>query len=594
MNHAGFLWSMDRWAQRQTDRVPGAIANEMLQQRAELIGRSGPQSSSPYFVANQSLVALKHRLLDAHIWSAYDESMVRDCAESWARAASVMPQLTAREEFARYHGVEPPARKFLGDRYEACAARLADPMWWRRQLRKVWTRASEGAVRELGVIRKGKMPYASDDAVNFRGQMKRSARAFKENAVLTNELGEQLGLFDVAEKSIANPALRRGEFMARVRGFEELAEFRHDVALFFTLTTPSRFHCQLATGGKNPLFYVEQTPKRPRETVRSAQQWLCKCWARARAALHRRGITVYGFRIAEPHHDGTPHWHGLFFVHPDTADTVSDVISRVWLKDSPHEPGARAHRVRVERIDPAKGSAVGYLAKYVAKNIDGHGSIGAADDEETGAPVTQSVVRVEAWAALHGIRQFQQIGGPPVGLWREARRLRDEVEDVDLERVRRCADRGDWRGFCRAVASCGDIATRRTSVKLWKEETGERSKYGDCRGARTLGLCIASAKVVTRPHRWRIEKKGQGPIPPGTAEAEASDSVVSSGSDSSSESDIPPLGPVAITVRGKTWRLRVGGHELNTDDWYRVPEEDPPTHITPLLPTNRSSHEIFH
>jgi hypothetical protein len=566
MNHPGFIWSLDVWARRQVEQVPGHIGAEMLRQRAELIGTLGPKSTSPFAVANRFLTEARKKLMAGRIWRAYDESMIRDCAESWARAASVIPQLTAREEFAQWHGIEPPARKYLSDRYEACAARLADPLWWRRQIRKAWTRASENAVRELGVVRKGKMPYASDEAVAFRAQMKRNARKFQENTVLVNELGEQLGLFEVAQRSIANPALRRGEFMTRVRGFEELAEFRHDVALFFTLTTPSRFHCQMAEGGKNPQFYVEETPQRRRETVRSAQAWLCKQWAKARAALHRRKITIYGFRIAEPHHDGTPHWHGLFFMSPDTADVVSDVITSTWLKDTPWEPGARAHRVRTQKIDPTRGSPAGYIAKYIAKNIDGHGAIGVAGDHETAQPISEGVARVDAWAAIHGIRQFQQIGGPPVGLWREARKLREEIDDVDIERVRRCADRGDWRGFCRAV-SCTPTSRQDATVRLWKEETGERSKYGDCRPARTLGLRCSSVTVETRPHRWELRKKGQAGqeadvvIPSGSHLGE-------SGSGPSLESSLH-LGPVAITVR-PVFRLIPGTRRLIQGRWAQM------------------------
>lgn len=553
MNHPGFLRSQESWAAQQTQRMPQKVASEMLAQRKRLIGTVVPSSTSPFAVANRFLVDSKRKLVAARVWDAYDESMIRDCAESWARAASAIPQLAAREEFARWHGVEPPQRRHLSDRYEACAARMADPRWWRRQLRKAWTRSSENAVRELGVVRKGKMPYASDDAVAYRRQMQRNARSFKEGAVLDNELGESIDLLEVAEKSVSNPILRRGEFMTRVRGFEELADSRRDVALFFSLTTPSRFHCQLSDGGPNPAYFVEETEKRKRETVRSSQAWLCKQWSKARAALHRRGIMIYGFRVAEPHHDATAHWHALFFVRSRDADTVSEVISKVWLKDAPDEPGARKHRVQCTRIDKARGSAAGYIAKYISKNIDGQGSIGQAADGETDQTVNEGVARVDAWAAVHGIRQFQQIGGPPVGLWRETRRLREEVDDVDIERIRSCADRGDWRGFCRAI--CYRMEEREWVVRYWKEQTGEKNRYGECRPARTLGLRCSSRTVTTRPHRWEIHRKGHAGRS-GNTGTPAVDIAVTAGPDvgasrdsSSGSPSSPHLGPVAITVR---------------------------------------------
>jgi hypothetical protein len=553
--------SQDEWVRRRVEVLPGYLANELLSQHRNLVGTVGEQSTSPFFVANQWLVKQRAALLDDYIWEAFDEDMIRDHARNYARCCSDMPQLAQREAFALEHRIEPPPAKFMSDRYESRAARLADHLWWRRRLRAAWCRRAEEGMRRVGIVRKGRCPYASDSIVDLRRTQKRRMRAYCESHVARNELGEQLSLFDVQQGSIANPTLRRGEFMCRVRGFEELAAFRKDEALFFTATTPSHFHPQLAAGGANPKHD-------PRQTVRTAQQWLCQKWARFRAALHRRKVRAYGFRIAEPHHDGTPHWHGLLFCRPDDVAFVEEQLRKYWLQDFGDDLGAREHRVQTVRIDAAKGSAAGYIAKYVAKNIDGAGAIGSQESDESGVSVNDSVARVDAWASVHGIRQFQQFGGPAVGLWREARRPdveTYEASDVDIARCCRAADRGSWYHFCRSVTF--DTGSRHSILKLWREETGEKSKYGECRPARVVGLRVCSARLITRPHRWRIERKGRGGIEVPTAPERAGSG---SGSCSESPSD---LGPVAITVRvipgtrtfiqGRWWEMAFPGQPGN-------------------------------
>jgi len=550
------------WARRRTDEFPRYVAAEMLRQHSDRVGIIGPHSTSPWYEANQWLVGAQKELQREKLWEAFDESDIRDFAENFAKLCAEMPQLAERELFALARNIEPPPAKFMTDRYEARARRLADPLWWRRALRRCWSRKAEESLRRLGVVRKGKCTYVSDSGVHLRGGQKRRMQSYLESHVASNELGEQLNLFDVQQGSVANPSLRRGELMTRVRGFEELADWRGDIALFFTLTTPSHFHPQLASGGRNDRYDTQQT-------ARTAQAWLCRMWARARAKLHRQGVRIYGFRVSEPHHDGTPHWHGLFFVAPDQAHVVRTVVRDTWLSEHGDEPGAIEHRCRVVAIDKSQGDAAGYIAKYVSKNIDGAGTIGAAESDESGESVGDEVARVDAWASLHGIRQFQQIGGPPVGLWREARRLREETEDLDIERCRRRADRGDVCGFIRCV-SWDHQNTRKTSLRLWKEEDGTVNKYGECRGKRIVGVRFASAEVITRPHRWKIEQKGRthavGRSNPPPYEGIATlRNIKPGGASVSSAESAPapvPLGPVAITVRstagGRRLKLVLG------------------------------------
>jgi hypothetical protein len=134
-----------------------------------------------------------------------------------------------------------------------------------------------------------------------------------------------------------------------------------------------------------------------------------------RAELHRRGIQPYGFRVVEPHHDGTPHWHLLLFMPPEHRATVREVMRHYALQEDGDEPGAALHRFKAIAIDPDKGTAAGYIAKYIAKNIDGH----ALEKDLLDKPAQQAAEQITTWATTWGIRQFQQIGGPSVTVWRQ-------------------------------------------------------------------------------------------------------------------------------------------------------------------------------
>lgn len=150
--------------------------------------------------------------------------------------------------------------------------------------------------------------------------------------------------------------------MARMSGFEKVANIRDDACIFASVTAPSRFHRTKGSG--------EPSPKYDGSSSRDAQHWLRKIWSRVRTALARHNIPIYGFRVAEPHHDGTPHWHLLLFAPQTRMQEARKIIRSYWLSEDGDEPGAARHRVVFKDVDPEKGSATGYIAKYVSKAID--------------------------------------------------------------------------------------------------------------------------------------------------------------------------------------------------------------------------------
>ena len=494
----------------------------------------GPGSRTPVAHANERLGGLATALRGLRFELVESETEIRERAERFARLCQYGGRLEGMRELARAEGIEPPTGPNMTRAGEL--ARLTCPRWWRRKLRAMLGQRAENGLRAFGYVRKGRAPYVSDFSVRRRqGQKARNQRAM-EAAVLENAEGEQLPLIDIVAGSISNPRIRRGEFMTRARGFNEIADELGHAAVFITATAPSAFHPQLAAGGANPKF-----DQKACGTVQLARAWLQKMWARTRAKLKRLKVQIYGFRISEPHHDGTPHWHLLLFGTPAALETTEYVMRHTWLSEYGHEPGAREKRLEAKTIDTGAGSAVGYIAKYVSKNIDGH-AMGEGDqgDHESGTSGQDGALRVDAWASTHRIRQFQQIGGPPVGLWRELRRLRNPVAAADIEAAREAADRGDWRAFVAAVGGIG--AGRKTTVQVWTETTGELTAYGELRAPAPAGVTGSAARLRTRRGGWRIRWNQGKWAGPGRS--------------------LSHLGPVAITVRGPNDKH---GHQEQTN-----------------------------
>ena len=397
--------------------------------------------------------------------------------------------------------------------------RLQDAKFWLRRIRRKTASLINQVERALGYVSKRRAVYCGDVSLNRHRHNQLLSQQYMQNTYLQNEEGFSIPLSEIAEHNISNPVIRRHELMVRIRGFEEVAQYCQHVAVFVTLTTPSRMHATNATGIPNSAY--------DGSSINDAQDYLNHVWQLCRAKLDREQIKPYGFRVVEPHHDGTPHWHLLLFMAPHQLQPFKDIISHYGLQDSPDEKGAKLYRVKFIDIDPQKGSAAGYIAKYISKNIDGF----AVGTDTSGQASDLVAARINAWSKAAGIRQFQQIGGPSVTVWRELRRLKAcDSPFYDLNDSYAAADSANWAAFCIAMKSVNTPKKEHTLSPCYQiresEEidfqTGEVCKsvlnrYQEIRKPSVVGFNYRGFTLITRFRKWHITPgppSGTDTIPP--------------------------------------------------------------------------------
>lgn len=431
-------------------------------------------------------------------------------ARHFGRALSGLPVLAdavawARRELDRSGMADFwPLVRYRKMTEAAALARVRCEVWWRRTLRRLFARTVEACSIGLGLVNKRRDCYVSNLSVQRRAGQLRASAAMMDATTLENEYGQRMKLSDLAGRSMANKAIRRAELMTRISGFDAVAFDLGHEATFITVTCPSRMHKWRDTGTAG----VEPNPKFDGTTPGEAQKYLSGQWAKWRAAAQRKGLSVYGFRVAEPHHDGCPHWHLILFHKADQGEALRDLFARYFLRnDSATERGAARHRLTFERIDRSKGSAASYIAKYISKNVDGY-KVGR---DLYGADAVESSARVDAWASTWGIRQFQQIGGAPVTVWRELRRLNPDNVPADLipesltaglegcnivEAGGRAAE--GWRRY--VMVQGGPTAKRAAHpIKLHRQDSGEINRYGEICAPDVVGVQAGGRTWVEKP-----------------------------------------------------------------------------------------------
>lgn len=439
---------------------------------------------------------------------------------------------------------------------EVALLKAQDHKWWARKLKTIRSRYLEHleiATGEVGrdlftstdkkgaktTKRRGISAYCSKQAVAEYTTNRERGQRYLESLELVNEQSDVISLMKAVEAGVANPENMRNELMLRIRETEELADEMGYTGGFYNITAPSRFHA-------NSNNWDGSTPK-------DASLYLNKLYSQARAKLDRLEIPYFGIRVAEPHADGCTHWHMLLWMPARYYDKVNHILRRYFTRDDrevffqrfKNRKALRARYTKARRIwglnkskgiytrEPKKdytpsgprytaikmlpakedkdgkktGGAAAYVAKYVSKNIDGF-ALANEYDAETGEKLTQAVNPVKAWASTWGIRQFQFQKSPSITIWRELRRVREEVQgNEQLEQIRQAADKGDFKAFVTLMGGFG--IGRDARFKPAYQHTEYGNQYAEftktLKGVEdTFGLCT----LVTRVHTWSKQTIG--------------------------------------------------------------------------------------
>ncbi len=393
------------------------------------------------------------------------------------------------------------------DQAYSILVRLIDDSVWKRAIDRQVVAAFENARRAAGMVSPHVSPYASYSACEWLKMREDRQREWLELMAIESENGDVVNMYDVHQSSVSNPVNRRNELMTRIAGCQEYADANNHLAVFVTMTAAGKYH-RLKKQGK----YWGENPNWNGASSQAAHQWLKTSWDRFRSAADRKGVTYYGMRVVEPHVDGTPHWHGVFFMPLEHYGVFKTLLEHYqWQRDSDElffpdgapKTKAMTARVKVELVDREKGDAVSYIAKYISKNIDGHGLEGLTDLDAKQVILKNTVRNVTAFARAFSFRQFQFQKTPSVSVWRELRRIEEKQEYCLFEKARRAADMGFFSAYFDYMGG-HHLPESLRPIKLHREPT--ENKYGE-QTTKIIGVEGSGLTVLTREVQWKLIQK---------------------------------------------------------------------------------------
>jgi hypothetical protein len=225
------------WLEDTTAKWPARWKRDAITRHSQLC------TTKSHVAANEWLLGIADQVAACKIAPNASDSDITDIASKLAKRAnsraarwSTLGLAEARREIDKLciaSGIQPPTPDIPDS---GAVARMTDALWWRRKLRREQGREREAIAIALGYVHKKRDIYISAESFAAeQHKVRRNADILKGTEAISED-GEIVTLSDLAEHSLSNPTLRRGEMMVRIKGYEDVSRERGHAGLFVTLT----------------------------------------------------------------------------------------------------------------------------------------------------------------------------------------------------------------------------------------------------------------------------------------------------------------------------------------------------------------------
>ena len=375
-----------------------------------------------------------------------------------------------------------------GKTQKAIIARYCCSKWWNRKLRTIHFQNIECIAQLIGLINGKRQKYVTNYSVKCKKHSRSVHNTFFNSLLVMDEAGSEHELIDFIQASLSNPSNRQAELMMRMFGAAKYAQNEQYSAHLITILCPKEMKASYNNGRLNRNYL--------NNSAREANDFINKVWRNTRSSLDKKTKNYFGFRVAEPCKDGSPHWHMIVYSSPhDTELVISTLKKKInqSYRFLGEKYACKFHSKKLKEESDVK-TALHYLLKSIKQNIK--------DDSD-------AKERISTWASANKIRQYAQFGLPPIGLIRTARKLA-KTSSIEIRALLSFSLKGDWLSF---IENIGWKAGQRTklNLELYKENSTRTDEYGDPYGLVTVGLDLNGVIHKVQIQYWKIKSKGNNP-----------------------------------------------------------------------------------